>query len=45
MSLDDDDEDVGGVDESWMATFSDLCLLLLVFFILLFSMSSIEAIS
>ena len=44
MSLDDDDEDVGGVDESWMATFSDLCLLLLVFFILLFSMSSIEAI-
>lgn len=44
MSLDDDDEDVGAVDESWMGTFSDLCLLLLVFFILLFSMSSIEMI-
>ncbi|MCH5276489.1 MAG: flagellar motor protein MotB [Desulfovibrionaceae bacterium] len=40
----DDDEDVGGVDESWMGTFSDLSLLLLVFFILLFSLSSIETI-
>ncbi len=44
MSLDDDDDDVGGVDESWMGTFSDLSLLLLVFFILLFSMSSIDTI-
>lgn len=40
----DDDEDVGGVDESWMGTFSDLSLLLLVFFILLFSLSSLETI-
>lgn len=44
MSQFDDDDDAGGVDESWMGTFSDLSLLMLVFFILLFSMSSIEMI-
>jgi len=42
MSQFDDDEEVGGVDDSWMGTFSDLSLLLLVFFILLCSMSTIE---
>lgn len=42
MSQFDDDDDAGGVDESWMGTFSDLSLLLLVFFILLCSMSTIE---
>lgn len=44
MSQFDDDEEVGGVDESWMGTFSDLSLLLLVFFILLCSMSTIEVV-
>lgn len=46
MSDLDDDDDNGGmeVDESWMGTFSDLCLLLLTFFILLCSMSTIEVI-
>lgn len=44
MSDFDDDEEAGGVDESWMGTFADLSLLLLVFFILLCSMSSIEVV-
>lgn len=46
MSDLDDDDDNGGmeVDDSWMGTFSDLCLLLLTFFILLCSMSTIEVI-
>ena len=39
---DDDDSDNLKVDDSWMNTFSDLCLLLLTFFILLCSMSTIE---
>ncbi|MFP4167842.1 MAG: flagellar motor protein MotB [Desulfonatronovibrionaceae bacterium] len=34
------DEDEG--DSSWITTFADICLLLLVFFILLFSMSSVS---
>lgn len=47
MSEDDNSpfSDVEEAEEEkveWMGTFSDLCLLLLVFFILLFSMSSID---
>lgn len=44
MSDIDDDDDSGKqeVDESWMGTFSDMSLLLLTFFILLCSMSTIE---
>lgn len=47
MSEDDNSPFGEGEDEeeeavNWMGTFSDLCLLLLVFFILLFSMSSID---
>ena len=42
--IDDDESSKQEVDESWMGTFSDLCLLLLTFFILLCSMSTIEVI-
>lgn len=41
-NLDDDDEGGAEVDESWMGTFSDMCLLLLVFFVLMVSMSTME---
>lgn len=37
-----DDSEEEEEEVNWMGTFSDLCLLLLVFFILLFSMSSID---
>ncbi len=37
-----DDDDFEDEKVEWMGTFSDMCLLLLVFFILLFSMSSID---
>lgn len=40
LSNDDDEDD--SVDESWLATFCDISLLLLTFFILLLSMSTIE---
>ena len=36
------DDDFEDEKVEWMGTFSDMCLLLLVFFILLFSMSSID---
>lgn len=47
MSEDDnspfnDSEELEEEKVDWMGTFSDMCLLLLVFFILLFSMSSID---
>jgi chemotaxis protein MotB len=35
-------EDMGGSTNGWMTTFSDLCTLLLTFFVLLFSMSSMD---
>ncbi len=35
------DEDENGVDE-WIVTYADMCMLLLVFFILLYSMSTID---
>ena len=44
MSDMDDDEDGPEVDESWLGTFSDMCLLLLVFFVLMVSMASTEQI-
>ncbi len=46
MSDIDDDDDNGKqeVDESWLGTFSDISLLLLTFFILLCSMSTIEVV-
>jgi chemotaxis protein MotB len=40
--LDDDEEEGGGGVPEWMCTFSDMSMLLLVFFILLFSMSTVE---
>lgn len=39
--LQDEDEDITP-DEGWLATFADMSLLLLVFFILLFSLSTLE---
>ncbi len=38
-----EEEEGGGVDESWMATFADLVTLLMCFFVLLYSMSSVDA--
>ncbi len=38
------DEDEGGeIDESWLATYGDLVTLLMCFFVLLYSMSSVDA--
>ncbi len=38
-----EEEEGGGVDESWMSTFSDLVTLLMCFFVLLYSMSVVDA--
>ncbi len=38
-----EEDEGGGVDESWMATFADLATLLMTFFVLLYSMSSVDA--
>lgn len=40
--LDADFDDNGEEGGGWMATFADMCLLLLVFFILLFTMSTLD---
>ncbi len=43
MAVDlDEDDDEGGGGDSWLGTFADISLLLLTFFILLVSMSTIE---
>ncbi len=38
-----EEEEGGGVDESWLATYGDLVTLLMCFFVLLYSMSSVDA--
>ncbi len=38
-----EEDEEGKVDESWLATFADLSTLLLTFFVLLYSMSSVDA--
>ena len=46
MALEDLDDDDGGGEEgapAWMATFSDLCSLLLTFFVLLLSFANLDA--
>lgn len=40
--LESDLDENGDGDKDWMVTFTDMCLLLLVFFILLFSMSTLD---
>ncbi len=40
--LDDEDEG-GGVDDSWLATYGDMVTLLLCFFVLMYSMSVVDA--
>lgn len=42
VNFDADLDDNAGDDKDWMVTFTDMCLLLLVFFILLFTMSTLD---
>ncbi len=41
--LGDDDDEGGGVDDSWLATYGDMVTLLLCFFVLMYSMSVVDA--